>query len=149
FVPVEFGHMNAEQIRTHVTTTTPGTLEWGGFTFGIVQHTGHFTFYASVDHLYIDGMSAGVIFFDIHLLYEHLREATDQEQPTVIPQIPQIASYRDYTARQHERVANLTLSCPEIKEWIEFVQGTGGAWPSFPLPLGDTWAETKGDFVTV
>jgi len=145
-VPVEFGHMEVEQIRTHVTATTPATLEWGGFTFGIVQHTGHFTFYASVDHLYIDGMSAGVIFFDIHLAYDHLRQAPNQTQPA---QASQIASYRDYAERQHERVGNLTLTCPEIKTWIEFVQGTGGNWPSFPLPLGDTRASTKGEFLTV
>ena len=146
FVPVEFGHMNAEQIRTHALTTTPGTLEWGGFTFGIVQHTDYFTFYASIDHLYIDGMSAGLIFFDIHLMYQSLRQTPHQQQPTAIPQI---ASYRGYAARQHERVASLTLSSPEIKDWIKFMQGTGGHWPSFPLPLGDAWANTKGDFVTV
>ena len=38
FVPVDFGYMNAEQIRTHALTTTPETLEWDCFTFGIVQH---------------------------------------------------------------------------------------------------------------
>ena len=146
FVPVKFGHMNADQIRTHALTTTPETLEWGCFTFGIVQHADSFTFYASVDHLHIDGMSAGVIFFDIHLAYQSLREATQQQQPTPIPQI---LSYRDYAARQHERVASLTLSSPEIKDWIKFAQGTGGQWPSFPLPLGDTRADTNGDFVTV
>lgn len=145
-VPVEFGHMNVEHIRTHVTTTTPGTLEWGGFTFGIVQHTGHFTFYASVDHLYIDGMSAGVIFFDIHLGYDHLRQAPDQAQ---LAMASQIASYRAYAARQHERVGSLTLSCPEITAWIEFLQATDGNWPSFPLPLGDTRTDTTGEFLTV
>jgi mycolipenoyl-CoA---2-(long-chain-fatty acyl)-trehalose mycolipenoyltransferase / long-chain-acyl-CoA---trehalose acyltransferase len=146
FVPVEFGHMNAEQIRTHVLTTTPETLEWGGFTFGIVEHIDYFTFYASVDHLYIDGWSAGLIFFDIHLTYQSLRQAPHQQQPTTIPQV---ASYRGYAARQHERVTSLTLSSPEIKDWIKFVQGSGGHWPSFPLPLGETTANTKGDFVTV
>jgi mycolipenoyl-CoA---2-(long-chain-fatty acyl)-trehalose mycolipenoyltransferase / long-chain-acyl-CoA---trehalose acyltransferase len=146
FVPVQFGHMNAEQIRTHALTMTPETLEWGAFTFGIIQHADYFTFYASVDHLYIDGTSAGLIFFDIHLAYESLRQAAHQQQPTTVPQI---ASYRGYAARQHERVASLTLSSPEIEDWIKFLQGSGGQWPSFPLPLGDTRANTKGDFVTV
>jgi hypothetical protein len=146
FVPVKFGHMNADQIRTHALTTTPETLEWGCFTFGIVQHADYFTFYASVDHLYIDGMSAGVIFFDIHLAYDALLNGPHQRQPNAITQI---ASYRGYAARQHERVASLTLSSPEIKDWIKFVQGTGGRWPSFPLPLGDMRANTQGDFMTV
>lgn len=146
FVPVQFGHMDTDQIRTHALTTTPETLEWGCITFGIVQHADYFTFYASVDHLYIDGMSAGVIFFDIHLAYDALRQAPHQQQPTAVPQI---ASYRGYAARQHERVASLTLSSPEIKDWIKFVQGTGGDWPRFPLPLGDARSNTKGDFMTV
>lgn len=143
-VPVQLGHMNAEQIRTHALTTTPETLDWDCFTFGIVQHTDYFTIYASVDHLHIDGMSAGLIFFDIHLMYQHLSQPVDQ--PTIVPKI---ASYRDYTVRQHEKVASLTLSSPEIKDWIEFAQYTDGDWPSFPLPLGDTWADNKGDFLTI
>jgi mycolipenoyl-CoA---2-(long-chain-fatty acyl)-trehalose mycolipenoyltransferase / long-chain-acyl-CoA---trehalose acyltransferase len=32
FVPVSFGNMNPEQIRTHALTTTPDTLEWDCFT---------------------------------------------------------------------------------------------------------------------
>ena len=146
FVWAELGGMTAEQIRTHALTTTPETLEWGAFTFGIIQHADHFTFYASVDHLYIDGVSAGLIFFDIHLAYGSLVQTLDH-QP--IPATPQIASYRGYAARQRERLANLTLSSPEIQDWIDFVKGTGGQWPSFPLPLGDTQACTKGEFVTV
>jgi hypothetical protein len=149
FVTTDFGHMNADQIRTHALTTTPETLEWGGFAFGFIQQTDYFTFYASVDHLYIDGMSAGLIFFDIHSAYHSLRGAPHQQQPTRITEISQIASYRGYAARQHERLASLTLASPEIKDWIKFVQGTGGHWPSFPLPLGDTRASSKGDFLTV
>ena len=60
-----------------------------------------------------------------------------------------MASYRDYTARQRDKLASMTLSSPEIKGWIDFAQDTDGDWPSFPLPLGDTWADNKGDFVTV
>jgi hypothetical protein len=144
FVPTESGRMNAEQLRTHVLTTTLGTLEWDCFTFGIAQHSDYFTFYASVDHLHIDGMSAGLIFFDIHLMYQELSTAVDQ--PTMLPQV---ASYRSYTARQRDKVASLTPSSPEIKDWIEFARDADGDWPSFPLPLGDTWANNKGDFLTV
>jgi Condensation domain len=146
FECAEFGPMNAEQIRAHALTTTPGTLDWGGFTFGIIQHGDYFTFYASVDHLYIDGMSAGLIFFDIHLAYGSLRQVLDQPQPTAAAPI---ASYRGYAARQHERLAGLTLSSPEITKWIDFVKGAGGHWPSFPLPLGHTEGSTQGEFVTV
>jgi len=128
FVSVAFGYMSAEQIRIHAMTTTPETLEWDCFTFGIAQHTDHFTVYASVDHLHIDGMSAGLIFLDIHLMYQNLRQAT----PTTLPQV---GSYCDYTVRQRREVASLTLSSPQIKDWIEFAQDTEGGWPSLPLPL--------------
>lgn len=142
FVPVEFGNMSAVQIRTHALTTTPETLEWDCFTFGVIQHTEYFTFYASVDHLHIDGMSAGLIFLDIQLMYQSLRRAT----PT---RLPHAGSYCDYTARQREHLANLTLSSPQIKAWIKFAHDNNGDWPSFPLPLGDTWANNNGDFLTV
>jgi mycolipenoyl-CoA---2-(long-chain-fatty acyl)-trehalose mycolipenoyltransferase / long-chain-acyl-CoA---trehalose acyltransferase len=145
FVPVEFGHMGAEQIRRHALTATPETLEWDCFTFGIVQHAEYFTFYTSVDHLHSDGMSAALIFFDINLIYEEFRQAVDQ-QPTALPPA---GSYRDYTVRQHEQVASLTLSSPGIKGWIEFARETDGQWPRFPLPLGRKGATGKGEFVTV
>ena len=48
--------------------------------------------------------------------------------------IPQPGSYRDYTLRQREKVAGLTLASPEIEDWIRFAQDTDGDWPSFPLP---------------
>jgi hypothetical protein len=145
FVPVNFGHMDSDQIREHALTMTPETLEWDCFTFGIAQHDDYFTFYASVDHLHIDGISAGLIFFDIHLKYRHLAAAMDKHQPAALPQV---RSYHDYAARQHDKLASLTLSSPEIKAWIDFAQDAGGDWPSFPLPLGEMRAN-EGAFVTV
>lgn len=142
FVPASFGEMSPEQIRTHALTTTPDTLEWDCFTFGIVQHTDHFTVYASADHLHIDGMSSGLIFLDIHLTYRERSQARPGS-------LPEVGGYHDYTARQRAKVASMTLSSPEIKDWIAFAQDTDGDWPSFPLPLGDTWASSRGDFVTV
>src|SRR4051794_18754118 len=43
----------------------------------------------------------------------------------------------------------MTLSSPEIKDWIAFAQSTGGDLRSFPLELGASWARNKGHFVTV
>ncbi|MFG1929258.1 condensation domain-containing protein [Mycobacterium sp. NPDC048908] len=142
FLPVSFGEMDPERIRSHALSTTPETLQWDCFSFGVVQSADHFTFYASVDHLHIDGMSAGLIFVDIHLMYQNLSQGQ-----TVT--LPQVGGYADYTARQREHVSGMTMSSPEIKDWIEFAEDTDGDWPSFPLELGDTWASNKGDFVTV
>jgi hypothetical protein len=69
-----------------------------------------------------------------------------QHQPTTLPPA---GSYHDYTVRQREHAAGLTLSSAGIKDWIEFARDTDGNWPRFPLPLGDKWATGKGDFVTV
>jgi mycolipenoyl-CoA---2-(long-chain-fatty acyl)-trehalose mycolipenoyltransferase / long-chain-acyl-CoA---trehalose acyltransferase len=143
-VPTEFGHMTAEQIRTHALTTTPETLEWDCFTFGIVQHADYFTFYASIDHLHFDGMSAGLLFFEVHLMYRHL-SSTAAEAAIV----PGVASYRSYAARQRDEVASLTVSSPGVKGWIDFARDTAGDWPSFPLPVGDTGIGNKGGFLTV
>lgn len=146
FVPVDFGYMTAERVRTHALTTTPETLQWDCFTFGIVQHTDHFTFYASVDHLHIDGMSTGLIFFDIHLMYHHLATGgAEDPQRTLAP----VSSYRDFAARQQHMLAGLTVVSPEARGWLDFAEDTDGDWPSFPLPLGDTQADNKGAFVTV
>jgi hypothetical protein len=145
-VPLDFGYMSAEEVRTHALTTTPETLEWGCFTFGIVQHTDYFTFYTSVDHLHIDGISAGLIFFDIHLMYHHLTTSGNKTEASMFPQV---RSYRDYAARQYDTLASLTMSSAETKGWIDFAQDADGEWPSFPLPLGDTRGGNKGAFVTV
>ncbi len=146
FAPVEFGHMAADQVRTHVLTTTPETLEWGCFTFGIAQHADYFTFYASVDHLHIDGLSAGVIFLDIHLAYQEMLQGAHRHQ---VAALPQVMSYGGYAVRQREEAASLTLASPAIEDWIAFARDADGDWPSFPLPLGDTWASSKGDLLTV
>jgi hypothetical protein len=144
FVPTDFGIMDTEEIRTHALTTTPETLQWDCFTFGVVQHAQSFTFYASVDHLHIDGMSAGLIFFDIQLMYQHLSQ-TGAEAAV----LPEVASYRSYAARQHEKVASLTLSSPGIQRWLEFARDTQGDWPTFPLPVDDAATSDRGDFLTV
>lgn len=144
FVPVALGEMTPDQARNHVLTTTPHTLEWGCFTYGIVAHADYFTFYASVDHLHIDGLSAALIFLDIHLMYQELAQGGHSHAA-----LPEVRSYRDYVARQRDKAAALDLSSPEIKDWIAFARDTYGDWPSFPLPLGDIWASTKGDLLTV
>lgn len=146
FAPVKFGYMTAEEVRNHALSATPGTLDWDCFTFGIVEHADYFTFYASIDHLHIDGISAGLIFFDIHLMYHHLATCRDQDaQSTLAP----VSSYRDFARRQHELLADLTVSSPETRNWISFAQDADGDWPSFPLPLGDRLADNVGRFVTV
>lgn len=140
FRPTQVGFLDADQIRTHALTTTPGTLSWDCFTFGVIQKPDHFTVYASVDHLHIDGTSAATIFYDIHVMYQALTHNLPSPLPPTV-------GYRAFTSRQQEQLAAVTLDSPEVRGWIDFAND--GEWPSFPLPLGDTWSSSRGAFVTV
>lgn len=142
FVPAVLGFMEAEEIRNHVLTETPGTLEWDCFIFGVVQKADHFTVYASIDHLHTDGMSAGLIHRDISLTYHSLVQG-------VASPLPRSAGYRDFTARQGLQVAALTADSRPIKDWVDFARETDGNWPSFPLELGDTPETGAGAAITV
>ena len=143
FVPFPYGEMTEGDIRQHALTSTPDTLQWDCFTFGIIQKDDYFTFYTSADHLHIDGMSAGIIFLDIHLAYQDLVAGLPVTQA-------EVGGYRDYTARQNERIAGMDASSEEVHDWINFAQDTDGDWPSFPLKLGDTESNgNRGDWVTM
>lgn len=142
FVPTSLGFLNDDQIRAHALCSTPGTLEWDCFTFGVVQKSDHFTVFANIDHLHTDGSSAVLVYRDIHQHYQAL-VAEESHQP------PQAATYRDFTRRQHLKVDTLTLESRPIKDWVEFARETDGDWPSFPLPLGDTPANGAGAAVTI
>lgn len=142
FVPTANGYMEADDIRTHVVTTTPNTLEWDCFTFGVVQKPDHFTFYAIIDHLHTDGSSGALIYSDIHLTYQAL--ILDMPNP-----LPQTGGYRDFTARQNLQVEAMTMDSRPVKDWVDFAREAEGAWPSFPLGLGDTASTSAGCAVTV
>src|ERR1700734_243593 len=53
FAPINHGHMAVDQIRAHV-VAIPNPLEWGCFTFGIIQTEHYFTLFAAMDHLHGD-----------------------------------------------------------------------------------------------
>lgn len=141
FAPSALGLMEDDEIRAHVLTTTPGTLDWDCFIFGVVQKVDHFTVYASIDHLHTDGMSAGLIHRDICLTYQSLMHGLANP-------LPRGAGYRDFTARQGLQVAAMTLDSRPIKDWVEFARDTEGEWPSFPLALGDAPANGAGAAIT-
>ena len=142
FVPSALGFMDEEEIRAHALSTTPGTLEWDCFSFGVIQKSDHFTVFANIDHLHTDGSSAILVYRDIHQSYQaQVGAASDL--------LPQTAAYRDFTARQHLKVDTLTPDSRPIKDWVDFARDTDGDWPSFPLTLGDTPANGAGAAISV
>lgn len=146
FVPTALGFMEVDEIRALARTATPGALEWDCFTFGVIQKEDHFTFYANIDHLHTDGMSAGLIYRDIHLTYQALMH--DLPNP-----LPAAAVYRDFAARQSMQVASMTRDSRPVRDWAEFAREADGQWPTFPLGLGDmsvnTPVDTLGGVLTV
>jgi hypothetical protein len=142
FVPTENGEMTSADIRAHI-LATPSPLQWDCFSFGCIQHADHFTFFMSVDHLLTDGMSVGVIFLEIHMMYAALLE-----NGAPIP-LPDPASYDDYCIGQHKQTAALTLESPQVRTWIEFARNNDATLPDFPLPLGDQSVPSSGAMVGV
>ena len=142
FIAHNCGEMTAAQLRSHLLDTTVEPLQWGCFTFGIIQRKDHFTVYMSVDHLVTDGMSAGVIFVELHFNYASLLLGTALK-------LPPPASYLDYCIRQRERTAALTRDSAEVGAWMRFAELNNGTLPGFALPLGDRCVPSRGAMTVV
>jgi hypothetical protein len=136
------GHVSLPELRANIFATADLT-EWGCFSFGIIQRADHFTFYTSMDHLLTDGMSTGVIFFEIHMMYAALVHGAGP-----IP-LPDRGSYDQYCLRQRENAARLTQNSPQVRGWMEFAERNGGTLPDFPLPLGDHSVPDTGAMVVL
>lgn len=142
FVPTALGFMAADDVRNHVLTATPNTLDWDCFTFGVIQKADHFTVYANIDHLHTDGSSAVVVYQDISVTYQALVSGLPDPLPIT-------AGYRDFSAKQNLQVGSMTAESRPIKDWADFAADAGSNWPSFPLPLGDTSQVCAGGVITV
>ncbi len=141
-VAVEQGEMTPKQWHDHL-LATPSPLEWDCFRFAIIQRDDHFTVSISVDHLHVDPMFIGGVFWEIRAMYNALM---DGDGPIALPPA---GSYADYCLRERAYTSALTLESPEIRQWIEFFQHNDGSLPSFPLPLGDTSLLANGELLSV
>ncbi|WP_281374044.1 condensation domain-containing protein [Mycobacterium vicinigordonae] len=139
---VNRGQMSPAQWQEHL-LQTPSPLQWDCFRFAIIQRDDHFTVCISVDHLHVDPMFVGGVFWEIRAMYNEL---IDGEGPLALPPA---GSYADYCLRERDYTSALTLRSPEVQGWIEFFEHNDGALPQFPLPLGDTALSTKGELLTL
>ncbi|WP_102143816.1 condensation domain-containing protein [Mycobacterium hubeiense] len=140
FAPTRHGEMTSAELRDLV-VSTPDSLHWDCFRFGIIQSADHFTFYASMDHLHADGRFVGLGLMEFQMMYAALISGA----PPV--QLPDAGSYEDYCVRQRRDTSALTLDSPEVGAWIEFAENNDGTFPDFPLPLGDRSQPCAGDLV--
>jgi len=144
FEPVEHGEMSAEDARKHI-VDIPTPLEWGCFSFGIVQSEDHFDFYASIDHVHGDAALIGITMLEAHGMYTSL---TATGQPLALPPA---GSFDDFCRKERAATATLTVDSPEVRAWIEFAENNDNTLPEFPLPLGNplepTVAEMTGEMI--
>lgn len=140
FEPNDFGEMAVEDARKHI-VDIPTPLEWGCFSFGIVQGEDHFDFYASIDHVHGDAALIGITMLEAHGMYSSL---TQSGQPMALPEA---GSFDDFCLQERESTAELTVDSPEVRAWIEFAENNNGTLPEFPLPLGNPLEPTVADMV--
>ena len=141
FVPVDHGHMTVEQIREHV-ISIPSPLEWGCFTFGIIQNDGHFTFFAAMDHVHGDATLIGTTMLEANGMYSALSSGGEALA------LSEAGSFDEFCIAERERTADLTVDTPEVRAWIDFAEANGGGFPEFPLPLGNPNEAVRSDMTT-
>ena len=142
FTAVKHGQLADEEFHD-LLLATPNPLEWDCFSFGLVQHEDHFTFYVSIDHVHTDPMLMAQLYVEIHQMYETL---VGGGAPL---QLPAPDGYEAYCVRQHDYLAGLTADSPQVRRWIDFADTNEGTLPDFGLPLGDPTKPCGGDILFV
>ncbi|MGV0781357.1 condensation domain-containing protein [Mycolicibacterium sp. XJ775] len=130
FVPVDQGNLTVEEIHAHV-VGIPNPLEWGCFTFGIIQNDGHFTFFAAMDHVHGDATLIGTTMMEANGMYSAMSGSGQALT------LPDAGSFDDFCVREREYTSTLTLESPGVRAWIDFAQNNQDGFPEFPLPLGN------------
>jgi hypothetical protein len=141
FTPTHHGKMTTKEIHDHV-VATPNPLQWGCFTFGIIQGESHFTFYASIDHVHGDATLIGTTMFESHAMYTAF---TGGGEPLALPEA---GGFDDYCVEERRYTSALTVDSPQVRAWIDFAENNNGSLPEFPLPLGNPLEPSDSDMVT-
>ncbi len=136
FEPIDHGHMTVEEIRDHV-VAIPNPLEWGCFTFGIVQNEERFAFFAAMDHVHGDATLIGTTMMEANGMYSALSGGGEALV------LPDPGSFDDFCVREREHTSELTVDSPGVQAWIDFAEENSGGFPEFPLPLGNSLETTS------
>jgi len=140
FAPINHGNMTVDEIRAHV-VAIPNPLEWGCFTFGVIQCEDYFTFFASMDHVHGDATLIGTTMLEANGMYTALSEGGEALT------LPDAGSYDDFCSREREYASTLDLDSPQVRTWIDFAENNDGGFPEFPLPLGNP-SESTSSYMT-
>ncbi|WP_041782411.1 condensation domain-containing protein [Mycolicibacterium chubuense] len=141
FVPVDHGDMTVDEIHGHV-VAIPNPLEWGCFTFGIIQNDDQFTFFAAMDHVHGDATLIGTTMLEANGMYSALSGGG------AALRLPDAGSFDDFCVREREYTSELTLDSPGVKAWVDFAENNNGGFPEFPLPLGNPRKSNSSDMAS-
>jgi mycolipenoyl-CoA---2-(long-chain-fatty acyl)-trehalose mycolipenoyltransferase / long-chain-acyl-CoA---trehalose acyltransferase len=141
FTPIDHGNMTVGEIHAHV-VAIPNPLEWGCFTFGIIQSEHHFTFFASMDHVHGDATLIGTTMLEANGMYSAF---SGGGEPLTLPNA---GSFDDFCSREREYTSTLTADSSEVRAWIDFAENNNGSFPEFPLPLGNPLESTRSDMAS-
>lgn len=130
FVPVDQGHMTEDEIRAHV-VDIPSPLEWGCFTFGIIQYADSFAFFAAMDHVHGDATLIGTTMMEANGMYSSMSGSGQALA------LPDAGSFDEFCVEEREYTDTLTLDSPGVRTWLEFAENNRDGFPEFPLPLGN------------
>ena len=122
--------MTVDEIRAHV-VNIPNPLEWGCFTFGIIQNDGYFAFFAAMDHVHGDATLIGTTMMEANGMYSALSSGGEALV------LPEAGSFDDFCIREREYTSQLTVDSPGVRTWIDFAEENDNGFPEFPLPLGN------------
>ena len=136
FAPIDHSHMTVDEIRAHV-VDIPSPLEWGCFTFGVIQSEHYFTFFAVMDHVHGDATLIGTTMLEANGMYSALSGSGEALT------LPDAGSFDDFCVREREYTSDLTVDSPGVRAWIDFAEDNSGGFPEFPLPLGNPLESTS------
>lgn len=124
-------------IRDVITAELPDITDWDMFLFAATGTENarqdspepRFRVIFAVDHFYTDGMSLGIIMYELLTSYRRLLRGKDVD-------LPNVESYADYCEAEVQHTSELHLGSDDVRGWISFIENASWQLPSFPLPLG-------------
>jgi len=141
FTPIDHGKKTVDEIRAHV-VAIPNPLEFGCFTWGIVQNESHFDLFAAIDHVHGDASLIGASMLEANGMYAAFSKGGE---PLALPDA---GSFDDFCARERQYTSTLTADSPEVRAWIDFADNNNGSFPEFPLPLGNPLEPSNSDMIS-
>ena len=137
---------DSTDIRDVINAELPDITDWDMFLFAATGTENarqdspepRFRVVFAVDHFYTDGMSLGIIMYELLTLYRCLLRGEDAD-------LPYVESYSEYCAAEAQHTSELHLESDDVRDWLSFIENASWQLPSFSLPLGlEPEARAKG-----